>query len=303
MKKVKVCSSWTNSENILKRLLCQFKTSDEDMSNIEFVNDGSEEVVVFFGYITEEISSEKQYYIFPQEPSWTGGHQKSLPEYDNLTLFGFDKDLYNSGFNFVESHSFMFYGSRGPESEEWWNIWNYDKIKNNRPKCKKISSIISYLGRDYGDMPSNCLYKKRIKMVENIIERSEFVDVYSWESNGTNVKGWLREKSEGLIDYKFSICVENSREKNYISEKFFDCILNDTIPIYFGCENIKDIIPENGYILIDDIDNINEIIEKLWYINENSDELYNRLIPNCRKIKERYFSDFNPLKKINELCS
>ena len=140
-------------------------------------------------------------------------------------------------------------------------------------------------------------------MVENIIERSEFVDVYSWESNGANVKGWLREKSEGLIDYKFSICVENSREKNYISEKFFDCILNDTIPIYFGCENIKDIIPENGYILIDDIDNINEVIEKLWYINENSDELYNRLIPNCRKIKERYFSDFNPLKKINELCS
>jgi hypothetical protein len=301
MKKVKIKASWASDENILRRLLTQFKTSEDDTSNINFVLDDSADLVVFFGYINEELVDNKQYIVFPQEPSWSGNHPRNFPNNQNITVYGYDKKLYNFNGPIIENVSLMFYGGRGPESEGW-DDWTYEKVKNNRPKTKIISSCISNLGMNNTEFPENCIYSKRIKLVNEVIKIADFVDVYSWESNGKNVKGWLTKKIDGLVDYKFSLCVENSSEKNWISEKFFDCILTDTIPIYYGCPDIKDIVPENGYILIPDIDDIDSIIKLLKNINENHQEIYNRLIPNCRRIKERYFNDYNPLKLINKLC-
>lgn len=301
MKKVKLKSSWCSDENILKRLLTQFKTSEDDLKNIIFVDDNSEEIVIFFGYITEELKDDKKYYVFPQEPSWSGNHQKSFPNDKDITLYGYDTKLYNFNGDIVESVSMMFYGGRGPESEGW-DDWTYDNIKNNRPKSKKISSCVSSLGDNLDVVNDGCLYKKRVKLVRELINKTNFIDIYSWDLGNENTKGWLSKKIDGIVDYKFSLCIENSSEKNYLTEKFYDCILNDTIPIYYGCPNIKELLPENGYILIDNLDDIDNIIELMIDINQNCDEIYNRMIPNCRKIKEKFFNDYNPLKLINKLC-
>jgi hypothetical protein len=86
-----------------------------------------------------------------------------------------------------------------------------------------------------------------------------------------------------------------------VTEKFYDSILTETIPIYYGCKNIKEIYPEDGYILINDINNLTEINELLIRINNNSDEIYNQKIEGLRQIKKRYFKEFNLLKKIIEL--
>jgi hypothetical protein len=301
MKKVKVKSSWTSDENILKRLINQFKTSEYDVNNIEFVFDEEYDIIIFFGYITEEIVPNKKCIVFPQEPSWSGNHQKNFPINPYITVYGFDKNLYNVPNLVTESVSLMFYGGRGPESEGW-DDWTYEKIKKDRPKSKIISSCVSGLGRNQTDIPDGCLYRSRVNIVESIIQNTDFIDIYSWESNGKNVKGWLSKKIDGIVDYKFSLCIENSSEKNYISEKFYDCVLNDTIPIYYGCTNIRDILPENGYILIDDINDIDKILKLLTDINNNNIEIYNRMIIETRKIKKRFFQDYNPLKVINDLC-
>jgi hypothetical protein len=301
MKKVKIKASWTSDENILRRLITQFKTLQEDTDNIEFVLDDTADLVVFFGYINEEILPNKKYIVFPQEPSWSGNHQKTFPSGYDISLYGYDKNLYQFDGNFIESVSLMFYGGRGPESEGWED-WTYEKIKNDRPKTKKISSCVSNLGINETHHPDNCLYKQRIELISNIIEKTDFVDIFSWESNNKNVKGWLNKKIDGISDYKFSLCIENSSEKNYISEKFYDCVLNDTIPIYYGCKNINEILPEGGYILLEDINDTEKVINTLKRINDNSEEIYNRMIIQTRKIKKKYFEKYNPLKIINKIC-
>jgi hypothetical protein len=106
------------------------------------------------------------------------------------------------------------------------------------------------------------------------------------------------KRHDALIDYRFNIAIENEHQNNWITEKFYDSILTDTIPIYFGCKNIKDIYPEDGYILIDDINDFDGIEKILRHINENSEEIYNQKIVGARKIKERYFKEYNLLKKI-----
>jgi hypothetical protein len=110
----------------------------------------------------------------------------------------------------------------------------------------------------------------------------------------------LRLKKDGLMDYKFSVAIENTNENNYVSEKFYDPILVDTIPIYFGCANIQNLWPQNGYILLDNIIDKNYLIEKLIYINDNAEELYRSMIKNTMEIKHSFLTEVNLYKQIEK---
>lgn len=57
----------------------------------------------------------------------------------------------------------------------------------------------------------------------------------------------------------YSICIENSSNKGYHTEKIIDAFLSKTIPIYWGCTNIGDFYDLNGIVHCKDE---NEIIEK-----------------------------------------
>ena len=59
----------------------------------------------------------------------------------------------------------------------------------------------------------------------------------------------FERKSDGLAPYRFSVVIENAREKNYFSEKLIDAILCETVPIYWGCPNIGDFMDTAGMII------------------------------------------------------
>jgi hypothetical protein len=71
-------------------------------------------------------------------------------------------------------------------------------------------------------------------------------------------------KFSTLIDYKYSVAIENSSQSNYFSEKIIDCMLLWTIPLYWGCPNISEYFPENSYRLLDinDPNQIKEVLER-----------------------------------------
>lgn len=287
MKKIKLNAGWTTSEEITKRLIEQFKTPDIDLSNVEFVYDDSYDIIVFFNYINENIKPGSKSYVFPHEPTWSGSHQKYFE--GDTVIFGFEKEIYTG--NCIETTAHTFYGGRGSwvDPTEFWNCDNL--INGTFTKDKVMSSSVTQLKEKLGD---NCLYPQRYKIGE-MINELDFIDVYGgWNKNSV-------KRHDSLVNYKFNISIENEYQKNWISEKFYDCILTNTVPIYFGCKNIREIYPENGYILIDDINDIIGISEMLYYINENAEEIYNIKIDGLLKIKNRYFNEYNLLKKIISL--
>lgn len=297
--KIKICAGWENSESITKRTIGQFLTPE--LNNlIEFVFDDSYDIIVFNNYITEQPKSGSKSCIFFHEPTWSGSHQKNFikTQTDNyeLVVFGYDKSHYNiSGFDFLESHTKMFYGGRGPWTEGY-DFWTMDNLlSNDFTKTKNISSLVSSLGVDGNYGPDGCLYRDRSNLIKNLIEVIDFVDFYSWSGDKPNVKDSIGQKKDGLVEYKFSLCIENSNEKNYASEKFFDCILTDTIPIYYGCSNIKNLVPEDCYILLDTITDVNYVSNTLYEINNNCDSIYKSKINQLKEFKKRYFTDFNPI--------
>jgi hypothetical protein len=300
VKKVKIKSSWCSDEEILDRLLYQFKTSDDDLSHIEFVMDNSYDIIIFNNYVNETPKINSKSYIFFHEPTWTGTHQKNFKSFDDITIFGFDKKFYEPNFNVIELPSHTFYGGRGPWVDSK-NDWNYNNVINNENvKTKNISSVVTKLNSDSYDEEGST-YKIRHDLTDFLIKNLNFVDFYGGWGDSNNCKG-SNLKIDAVKNYKFCIAIENQFTKNWITEKFYDSILNNTIPIYYGCTNIKEIFPENGYILIEDIHDFESVLSQIQEIEKNADKIYNELMPNLLKIKERYFSEFNPLKLINNLC-
>ena len=147
----------------------------------------------------------------------------------------------------------------------------YDELIafNKYNKSKLCSTVTSGLHRNIG------LYPNRIDFIKKLSKQPQFIDKidifgYNWDANelGTMYKGTLEgvnpgtcnkmdklihksSKWDGLEKYKYSIAIENSYKKNYFTEKFTDCILAKTIPIYYGCPNISDFFPKDCYYWLD----------------------------------------------------
>tara|TARA_R110000744_G_scaffold377724_1_gene493024 strand:+ start:1023 stop:1865 length:843 start_codon:yes stop_codon:yes gene_type:complete len=81
----------------------------------------------------------------------------------------------------------------------------------------------------------------------------------------------IEYKEEALVDYMFTIVIENVSDKNYFTEKIIDPLLTGTIPIYWGCPNIDNYFNMSGFINLD-VENIDSILNSL------DGELYDSMI-------------------------
>ncbi|GHV49166.1 hypothetical protein FACS1894181_07370 [Bacteroidia bacterium] len=147
-------------------------------------------------------------------------------------------------------------------------------------KSKKISFIVS--NREF--LPGHIA---RLQFMEEIQKRySDEIDLWG--------KGFmsLDDKSDGLLSYKFSICIENSTINDYWSEKIADPFLSYTVPIYQGCKNINSYFSSNSYIPINVIRK-NDALKTIDKIIEECDSLYNEMLPHIIQSREQLLSKYN----------
>lgn len=136
-------------------------------------------------------------------------------------------------------------------------------------KSKKISTITS--GKQY-----NPEHVNRLNFLNKFIEKYPSIDVY-----GRGIKNYLHNKDcykgvvkgdkkfckfTGIIDYEYSVAMENTLEKNSWTEKACDVFLCWAIPIYSGALNFGEYFPEDSFFQIDtinpDIDSIIDFISE-----------------------------------------
>ena len=62
-------------------------------------------------------------------------------------------------------------------------------------------------------------------------------------------RGEVKHKWDVYPLYRFGVCYENMRdEPGYITEKIFDCMRADCVPIYWGASNITDYVDAEAFI-------------------------------------------------------
>jgi alpha(1,3/1,4) fucosyltransferase len=61
-------------------------------------------------------------------------------------------------------------------------------------------------------------------------------------------RGIVTNKSDVYPNYRFALCYENAQMPGYVTEKIFDCLRSNCIPIYLGAQNIDRYVPSGIFI-------------------------------------------------------
>jgi len=238
MKVVFICSWGNNSTELLNKYKTFTPGNSGVWKNITGVTDVDKaDCVVFLEEMDYRINVDNKIVIcFPREPvntkNWEG---KSLK-------YGFTYDTLH---HVVTNPQFM--------------DKTYDELESlEYNKSKKVSCVVSKKMGMTG-------HKQRVNFIIKLTSiYPDLCDIYGsgWGNElNRSYKGSfgcyhrksssIKTKYDGLVDYKYSLCFENTKRKNYFTEKFTDCILCWTVPIYWGCSNIGDFFPKDSYYEID----------------------------------------------------
>jgi hypothetical protein len=131
-------------------------------------------------------------------------------------------------------------------------------------KCKDISLITSNKAFTPG-------HRRRLRFASAVKAHfGERLDLF-----GRGYKDF-DDKWTVLADYRYSIAIENDFAEDWVTEKFFDCLLAFTHPLYYGCPNLEKYVSPLCYtrIYLDNLESAIGTIEKSIH-----DQVFERSLP------------------------
>lgn len=293
MKKIRLTCNWTQDESLVKRFTNAYITPENFDPEFVFTHEDNFDYLVIINWPAKEISFPRNKTLgVIMEPSWS-------------PLVANSKYYLNQRCEYVLYHkkdgldinNLIYYPGTLPYHMDSKDSLEY--FINTDFKKTKLCSIVVTNHGSYSPSPL-CLYPKRVSIVKEILKSDLDIDIFgnSWVksefNNDERIKGEIANKKDGLVDYKFSIAIENCVEDGYFTEKLTDCILTDTTPIYYGCPNIESYI-DNIYtfdLLENPLDQIRNIIQNKKTLDQKKNKkllvdkynLYVALVKYFRKI-------------------
>lgn len=248
------CKWGSSPQNLLDSYKLITKNNSGIYNNFKGTNDiNLSDIIVFLEGIPNnfdrKLLDNKIILCFPREPF-------GKKNWESLNL--------KHGYTYSNFYHVVTYPQFINKNYDFLNELSYTESKN------KLSAIMS-------NKKHTIDYQIRRNLLINFSNKyPNICDIYGagWNNElGTSYKGKLdgyhktpqkntKTKYQGLIDYKYSLCIENTSKKNYFTEKFTDAILCWCIPIYYGCSNIDEYFPKDCYYYVDITKEncINEII-------------------------------------------
>lgn len=101
---------------------------------------------------------------------------------------------------------------------------------------------------------------------------SKYKSVDSGGRHLNNIGKPVKNKFDFDSRHKFSICFENASHPGYTTEKLFDALAAQTIPIYWGDTTINDVINPNCYVNIQNIGSFEAAVELIKEIDSNENK-------------------------------
>lgn len=90
-----------------------------------------------------------------------------------------------------------------------------------------------------------------------------------------NYRGVAADKAETFAKYRYALCFENTFHplwtQGYLTEKILDCMATGTIPVYYGCSNIQELVPADCFVNYRSFASMNELDA---FLQDLSDEAY-----------------------------
>ena len=138
-------------------------------------------------------------------------------------------------------------------------------------KCKTSSKRENYVHELMKYMPVDVYGKCSINYMQN---------------NSCNPRGSCRKDDILNTDYKFYLAFENTLFKDYVTEKYFQMLNLNVVPVVRGDGNYSVVGPPNSSINTKDFPTVEKLANYLLYLDKNDDEYIKYL-----EYKENYILD------------
>jgi hypothetical protein len=164
------------------------------------------------------------------------------------------------------------------------NISSDNINEYNGPKTHRMSIIAS----DKAYLPGHSL---RHQLIRRILKTNMDIHIYGRGShlyNDRRVKGAIDDKTKAFLPYQFSIAIENQNYPYWVTEKFYDPIIGNSIPLYWGASCVGSILGNESHISlpISSIDNMMDVIIDVY----KNGERYNK---NPQIVKQKLYTTHN----------
>jgi len=150
------------------------------------------------------------------------------------------------------------------------NLW--DAYERPRIKCMKNKFCAFVVSNPKAPL-RNAMF--------HILSRYKRVD--SWgavfnNNGGITAPHDYQEYFAFLSSYKFMLCFENASNPWYITEKLYNAWLGGTIPIYWGCTQVKEFLNPKAFLYLEDEtqESIDKLIQQVIEL-DNDDDKYNAM--------------------------
>jgi len=184
-------------------------------------------------------------------------------------------------------------------------IYQVCKLETPTKFEDKINGICA-IGKFKNRKATGDITHKRYDVMKEIEKTRKLIThYYGWkEWGGSNYKGHIGnrnvvnghiigngyhcslDKIETLSKYKFNLCFENCYHEfwswGYITEKIICCFEARTIPIYLGCYNVNELLPNDIFIDFRNFKNCKDLVEFLVSISKKE---YNDMVNKAYNFK------------------
>ena len=257
-----------------------------DNNKFELSQDEYEYLIVLGGFRGDDMSyfkNKEKTIGFLLEPEWSSNWQRDLDKYCKYVVAQ-DANMFG-GDNVIEHPLFMF-----TQSTDWHHFY----LSSNFPKFNRMSIISSNYGHKLN-------YVKRHALFKGLLNTDLDIHFYGrgWNLDDPRYKGSPYNKSDAIVNYEYSIAIENSSYPNYLTEKFFDLTVGNTVPLYYGCTNVEDIYPSESFIELDFTGPIEKTVEQVTEVYKNDD--YSARLPHVLAAKELYYTKYNLFNFLEKL--
>jgi len=159
----------------------------------------------------------------------------------------------------------------------YYRLPNWILYDNPKLLVKQSIDIAAVLREKVGFcdiVVSNPYAKKRIDFFHRL---SKYKKVDSGGRLLNNIGGAVHNKRDFIRNYKFTIAFENSSYPGYTTEKIFEPMLENSIPIYWGNPLVHLDFNPASFINFHACKNEDEVIERIVELDRN-DDLYLQLL-------------------------
>lgn len=147
---------------------------------------------------------------------------------------------------------------------------------------------MNILASDKRYLPGHIL---RHRIIQRILQTDMDIHILGRCSklyNDKRVKGEVNHKAGAFTPYAFSIAIENEKYNSWVTEKFYDPILGNCVPLYWGADSISNYFNDDSFIKLPNT-NLDDIMNVITDVYKNG-SVYNK---NTNVVKQRLYSDLN----------